>query len=86
MYFSFFPRGTYDLKGDGVEKLVTNLMVRVKVRSKVINESSLYDLYDVPEGDTPEITETIVRNKMLDNIINKKETGVSELLIWYKGL
>ena len=56
MYFSFFPRGTYDLKGDGVEKLVTNLMVRVKVRSKIIDEASLYDLYDVPEGDTPEIT------------------------------
>jgi hypothetical protein len=56
MYFSFFPRGTYDLKGDGVEKLVTNLMVRVKVRSKILDESSLYDFYDIPEGDTPEIT------------------------------
>jgi len=56
MYFRFFPRGTYDLKGDGNEKLVTNLMARVKIRSKVLNESSLYDLYDVPEGETPEIT------------------------------
>lgn len=56
MYFSYFPKGTYDLKGDGNNKLVTDLMVRVKVRSKVLDEASLYDLYDIPEGDTPEIT------------------------------
>ena len=56
MYFSYFPKGTYDLKGDGKEKLVTNLMARVKIRSKVLNEVSLYDLYDIPEGETPEIT------------------------------
>lgn len=56
MYFSYFPKGTYDLKNDGNNKLVTDLMVRVKVRSKVLDEASLYDLYDIPEGDTPEIT------------------------------
>jgi hypothetical protein len=56
MYFSYFPKGLYDLKGDGNEKLVTNLMKRVKVRSKVLDQASLYDLYDVPEGETPEIT------------------------------
>jgi len=56
MYFSYFPKGLYDLKGDGNQKLVTNLMRRVKIRSKVLNEASLYDLYDVPEGETPEIT------------------------------
>ena len=54
MYFSLFPKGLYDLKGDGNEKVVTDLMVRVKVRAKVLDESSLYDLYDVQEGDTPE--------------------------------
>jgi hypothetical protein len=56
MYFSFFPQGTYDLKGNGTETLVTDLMIRVKVRSKVMEESMLYDLYDVPEGETPEMT------------------------------
>ena len=56
MYFSFFPKGTYDLKGDGVGKAVTNLLARVKVKSEVLDEASLYDLYDIPEGDTPEIT------------------------------
>ena len=29
-------------------------MTRVKVRTGVVNELSLYDLYDVPAGDTPE--------------------------------
>jgi hypothetical protein len=56
MYFSYFPKGTYDIRNDGNEKVVTDLMVRVKVRSKVLNESMLYDLYDVPEGETPELT------------------------------
>ena len=56
MYFSFFPKGTYDLAGNGNEKVVTNLMARVKIRSKVLDEAMLYDLYDIPEGDTPEIT------------------------------
>ena len=55
MYFSYFPKGTYDLAGDGNLKLVTNLMQRVKVRSKILDEASLYDVYDVPEGETPEI-------------------------------
>ena len=56
MYFSYFPKGTYDIKNDGNEKVVTDLMVRVKVRSKVLDESTLYDLYDIPEGETPELT------------------------------
>ena len=53
-YFSRFEKGFYDIKGDGNLRLVTDLMTRVKVRTGVINELSLYDLYDVPAGDTPE--------------------------------
>ena len=45
MYFSQLEKGYYDLKGDGNEKLVTDLMTRVKVREKVIDEASLYDRY-----------------------------------------
>jgi hypothetical protein len=56
MYFSQFEQGYYDLKGDGKEKLVTDLMTRVKVREKVIDEASLYDKYDVPSGERPEDT------------------------------
>ena len=53
-YFSAFPKGLYDLKKDGNSKLVVDLMRRVKIKSSIINETSLYDLYDVREGETPE--------------------------------
>lgn len=53
-YFSSFPKGLYDLKKNNNPILVTDLMRRVKVRSKILNEISLYDLYDVRDGDTPE--------------------------------
>ena len=56
MYFKNFERGYYDLKKDGNQKLVTDLMTRVKVRDKVIDEISLYDKYDVPSGERPEDT------------------------------
>ena len=35
-YFSQFEKGFYDIKGDGNEKLVTDLMTRVKVRTGVV--------------------------------------------------
>ena len=56
MYFNKFPKGNYDLAGNGQFKLVTDLMRRVKVRSKIVDEASLYDKYDVPSGENPEDT------------------------------
>ena len=56
MYFSKFPKGLYDIDGNGVNKLVTDLMVRVKLREKIKDELAIYDSYDVPNGETPEIT------------------------------
>ena len=56
MYFRKIEKGFYDLKGNGNPKIVTDLMTRVKVREKVINEMSLYDKYDVPSGERPEDT------------------------------
>jgi len=56
MYFRNFTKGMYDIKGDGNKKLVTDLMTRVKVREKILNESMLYDTYDVPNGEKPEDT------------------------------
>ena len=55
-YFSKFPKGGYDIAGDKKLKLVTDIMRRVKVRAKVLNEASLYDDYDVPSGERPEVT------------------------------
>src|SRR5210317_695948 len=56
MYFKNFKKGLYDIKGDGNKKLVTDLMTRVKVREKILDESALYDTYDVPSGEKPEDT------------------------------
>lgn len=54
MYFSKFPKIFYDLSGDKNFKLVTDLLRRVKVRARILDEVTLYDLYDVIDGDTPE--------------------------------
>ena len=54
MYFSNFPYIPYDSKGNGNYKLVTNLLKRVAVRTKVRTNILLYDTYDVREGETPE--------------------------------
>ena len=55
-YFSKFPKGVYDIAGNKQFKLVTDIMRRVKVRAKILNEASLYDDYDVPSGERPEVT------------------------------
>ena len=56
MYFSKFKKGLYDINNSGNKKLVTDIMTRVKVREKIIDEVSLYDKYDVPSGEKPEDT------------------------------
>ena len=55
MYFGNFPIIAYDSVGNGDFKLVTNLLKRVAIRSKVRSNTLLYDTYDVKEGETPEI-------------------------------
>ena len=54
MYFGHFPLIPYDSVGDGKFKLVTNLLKRVAVRSKVKTNVLLFDTYDVRMGETPE--------------------------------
>ena len=54
MYFSSFPKIVYDSKGQGEIKVVTNLLKRVAVRSKVKDSAMMYDTYDIRNGDTPE--------------------------------
>ena len=55
MYFENFPAIPYDSVGDGEFKLVTNLLKRVAVRTKVRTNTAIFDTYDVKEGETPEI-------------------------------
>jgi len=55
MYFANFPLIPYDSVGNGEFKLVTNLMKRVALRSKVRTNTMLFDTYEVKEGETPEM-------------------------------
>ena len=54
MYFANFPFIVYDSVGNGEFKIVTNLLKRVALRSKVKSNTLLFDTYDVKEGETPE--------------------------------
>ncbi len=54
MYFANFPLIPYDSVGNGEFKVVTNLLKRVALRSKVKSNTLLFDTYDVKEGETPE--------------------------------
>ena len=53
MYFSKFGKIQYGFDKT-TYKTVTDIMKRVKVRDKIINEMSLYNKYDVKSGETPE--------------------------------
>jgi len=53
MYFKGFRRIQYGFDKRNF-KDVTDIMSRIKVRDKVINEASLYNKYDVKSGETPE--------------------------------
>ena len=55
MYFDNFPIIPYDSVGDGEFKLVTNLLKRVAVRSKVKTNVLVFDTYDLKSGETPEL-------------------------------
>ena len=54
MYFKEFPTIPYDAEGNGKFKDVKNLLRRVGVRAKIKTNTSLYDTYDVKNGETPE--------------------------------
>ena len=53
-YFETFPNRLYDIKGNGNLTIVTDIFRRVKVRSKLQNNITLFDKYDVQEGEKPE--------------------------------
>ena len=64
MYFESFPFIQYDSFGDGNPKELKNLLRRVKVRSDIRSNSSLFDTYYVREGETPEM----IADRLYDNV------------------
>ena len=55
MFFDAFPIIPYDSIGDYNFKDVTNLLRRVRLRTKVKTNVMLFDTYDVKNGETPEM-------------------------------
>ena len=56
LYFTQFPIINYNITGKNSDlKAVVDIWRRVKVRSKIVNEISILDKYDVQEGDSPEV-------------------------------
>ena len=55
MYFSKFPAIFYDSVGNFNFKVVTNLLRRVALRTKLREDTLIFDTYDVKDGETPEI-------------------------------
>ena len=54
-YFNEFPVIDYNLSGEnGNTKKVTDIFRRVKIRDKISNNVTLFDRYDVQEGEKPE--------------------------------
>jgi len=55
MYFSLFPTIFYDAVGNSDPKVVTHLLKRVAVHGKARQNISVFDTYDVRNGETPEM-------------------------------
>ena len=54
MYFNKFPKIVYDFKGDNEFRIVTNILKRLSLRKEVSDSLTLFNRYDVDEGETPE--------------------------------
>jgi hypothetical protein len=57
MYFKDFPNiyYTYNINGKDVLKVVRDITTNVRLRKDILSNITLYDSYDIQEGDTPEI-------------------------------
>ena len=57
MYFKDFPNFLYDFKyGDTLKtSIVTDITRNVRVRKEILANVTLYDEYDIEDGETPEL-------------------------------
>lgn len=55
MYFQNFPYTYYSLDNTGTVQLVTDITNRVVISDEVKTNLSLYDQYDIKDGETPEL-------------------------------
>ena len=73
MYFKQFPQIYYDFpktNSDNVLQILTDITTNVRVRKEVLENITIYDEYDIQEGETPEIiAEKVYGNPELHWII-----------------
>jgi hypothetical protein len=57
MYFKKFPNIVYEYNvgGESVLKLVSDITTNVRFRKSILENITLFDEYDIQEGETPEI-------------------------------
>lgn len=55
MYFEKFPQTLYSLDDRESVQVVTNILQRVIIKDTIKNNLSLFDEYDIIDGETPEI-------------------------------
>lgn len=55
MYFSFFPKTSYDLNKDNDPIIVTNIMKRFHIKDDVYNKVGIFYDYELQEGDRPDV-------------------------------
>lgn len=57
MYFSGFPNIPYvfDIAGSPETRMVKDITFNVRVRQEILKNITLYDEYDIQDGETPEI-------------------------------
>lgn len=58
MYFSQFPKIYYDFPQDATSttlQVLTDITLNVRIRKEVLENITIYDEYDIQDGETPEI-------------------------------
>lgn len=55
MYFDFFPQTYYTLDNGNSVQVVTNIFLRAVINEQTKSNLTLYDKYDIQDGETPDI-------------------------------
>ena len=55
MYFETLPKTFYSLDDGATTQIVTNIFLRFVFSDEIKNNLTLYELYDIVDGETPEI-------------------------------
>lgn len=55
MYFNKFPKIVYTLDAGETGQLIPDILRRVKLTDQIKNNSSYFDLYDIKDGERPEM-------------------------------